>query len=192
LKTDRGQGTLWPGATGVPDDSETAMTACSRCGKELSFVTRREYGGQPVCAACREALSALPASPQPIPAAPAAAPAPARPVLLTTGERIPGSEVAMVLDVVHACVISGVDKRKEVLSPLQNLAGTRAGRLEAEVRAACAAANADLCSEAARLGAHAVLGARFEVTVDTAWGSGVNERVLVVTASGTAVRLVHG
>lgn len=173
------------------------MTACTRCGKELSFVTRREYGGQPVCAACREALSALPASPlpasaPPVSTPPAPAPAPARPVLLTTGERIPGSEVATVLDVVHACVVTGVDKRKEVLSPLLNLAGTRAGRLEAEVRAACAAANADLCSEAARLGAHAVLGARFEVKVDTAWGSGVNERVLVVTASGTAVRLLHG
>jgi uncharacterized protein YbjQ (UPF0145 family) len=168
------------------------MTACSRCGKELSFVTRRDYGGQPVCAACREALTAAPVAsrpePMPLPVVPATH---TGPVALTTGQTVPGAEVAAVLDVVHAVVILGIDKRKESLAALQNLPGARAERLESEVRAACASANAELRSEAARIGGQAVLGARFEVTVDTPWGSTVNERVLIVTASGTAVRLVQ-
>ena len=83
-------------------------------------------------------------------------------------------------------VISGVNFLRDFAATIRNIVGGRSGSYEEELVSARNQAMDELTDRAARLGADAVVGIDIDYEV-----LGENNGMLMVTASGTAVKLAQ-
>ena len=106
-------------------------------------------------------------------------------MILTTTPSIEGRAILEYRGVVFGEVISGVNFIRDFKASIRNIVGGRSGSYEDSLVKARTQAMDEMASRAARLGADAVVGIDIDYEV-----LGENNGMLMVTASGTAVKLV--
>lgn len=105
-------------------------------------------------------------------------------MILTTTPTIEGRTIVEYKGVVFGEVIAGVNFLRDFAASIRNIVGGRSGSYEEELITARTQAMEEMASRAARLGADAVVGIDIDYEV-----LGENNAMLMVTASGTAVKL---
>ena len=105
-------------------------------------------------------------------------------MILTTTPSVEGRTIAEYKGVVFGEVVSGVNFIRDFKASIRNIIGGRSGSYEEELIKARAQAMAEMSSRASQLGADAVVGIDIDYEV-----LGEGGGMLMVTASGTAVRL---
>lgn len=105
-------------------------------------------------------------------------------MIYATTSTLQGREVEAYLGIVFGDSVLGVNVFKDLLGGLRDIVGGRSGTYERELGAARDAAMQNLTAQAEALGADAILGIDMDYEV-----LGSNNGMLMVTASGTAVRL---
>jgi uncharacterized protein YbjQ (UPF0145 family) len=105
-------------------------------------------------------------------------------VIFTTTSTIQGREVESYLGVVFGDAVLGVNILKDLLGGLRDIVGGRSGTYERELGMARDTALANLTAQARALDADAVIGIDFDYEA-----LGTNNGMLMVTVTGTAVRL---
>ncbi|WP_308754132.1 putative heavy metal-binding protein [uncultured Anaerotruncus sp.] len=105
-------------------------------------------------------------------------------MILTTTPSVEGKNITEYQGIVFGEVIAGVDFIKDFTAGLSNFFGGRSGTYEEELLRAREEAMRELEERARALGADAVVGVDVDYEV-----LGANNGMLMVTASGTAVRL---
>ena len=105
-------------------------------------------------------------------------------MIVTTTPSIEGRSIREYKGVVFGEVISGVNFISDFAASIRNIIGGRSGSYEEELISARNQAMDEMCSRAVRLGADAVIGVDIDYEV-----LGENGGMLMVTASGTAVKL---
>lgn len=106
-------------------------------------------------------------------------------MILTTTPTVEGRTIQEYKGVVFGEVISGVNFLRDFAATIRNIVGGRSGSYEEELIAARSQAMDEMVARAAQLGANAVVGIDIDYEV-----LGENNGMLMVTASGTAVKLV--
>lgn len=106
-------------------------------------------------------------------------------MILTTTPSVEGHTIAEYRGVVFGEVISGVNFLRDFAASIRNIVGGRSGSYEEELITARNQAMNEMADRASRLGADAVVGIDIDYEV-----LGENNGMLMVTASGTAVKLV--
>lgn len=104
-------------------------------------------------------------------------------MLVTTTSSLEGRQITEYLGVVFGEVISGVDFVKDFAAGLSNFFGGRSQTYEEELIRAREQAMYEMVQRATQMGANAVVGVDVDYEV-----LGSNNGMLMVTASGTAVR----
>lgn len=104
-------------------------------------------------------------------------------MLITTTPNIEGKEITEYIGIVFGEVISGVDFVKDFAAGLSNFFGGRSGTYEEELIRARENAMREMEQRAISMGANAIVGVDVDYEV-----LGTNNGMLMVTASGTAVR----
>jgi uncharacterized protein YbjQ (UPF0145 family) len=105
-------------------------------------------------------------------------------MIFTTTSRIEGREIETYLGVVFGDAIVGVNVFRDMFASIRDIVGGRSGSYEKEMTGARDAALSDLLAQAEEAGADAVVG--IDIDYETV---GSNGSMLMVTASGTAVKL---
>ena len=105
-------------------------------------------------------------------------------MILTTTPSIEGRTILEYKGVVFGEVISGVNFIRDFKASIRNIVGGRSGSYEDSLVKARTQALDEMAGRAARLGADAVVGIDIDYEV-----LGENNGMLMVTASGTAVKL---
>lgn len=105
-------------------------------------------------------------------------------MIITTTPSVEGRQISDYLGVVFGEVVSGVDFVKDFAAGLSNFFGGRSGTYEEELIRAREHAMQEMAGRGASLGADAIVGVDIDYEV-----LGSNNGMLMVTASGTAVRL---
>ena len=105
-------------------------------------------------------------------------------MILTTTHEIEGRRIERYLGIVFGEATVGANVLRDLLAQVRDIGGGRSGAYEAELRRARETALAEMAEAARRLGADAVVGVDLDYEV---LGSG--NSMLMVTASGTAVKL---
>ncbi|MDF2567320.1 MAG: hypothetical protein K0R90_776 [Oscillospiraceae bacterium] len=106
-------------------------------------------------------------------------------MLVTTTPTIDGKEIVEYKGVVFGEVISGVNFVKDFTAGLSNFFGGRSSTYEEELITARGNAMMEMEQRAVQLGANAVVGVDVDYEV-----LGANNGMLMVIASGTAVRYI--
>ena len=106
-------------------------------------------------------------------------------MILTTTPTVEGRTIQEYKGVVFGEVISGVNFLRDFAATIRNIVGGRSGSYEEELISARSQAMDEMVARAAQLGANAVVGIDIDYEV-----LGENNGMLMVTASGTAVKLV--
>lgn len=106
------------------------------------------------------------------------------PIPLTTTHQIDGRAISAYLGIVNGEAILGANVFKDLFAGIRDIVGGRSGVYEAELRRARELAFEELTAAATALGADAVVGIDIDYETIGAGGS-----MLMVTATGTAVRL---
>lgn len=104
-------------------------------------------------------------------------------MIITTTPSIEGKKIVEYKGVVFGEVISGVNMVKDMMAGLTNIFGGRSNTYETELINARQNALREMEERAAQLGANAVVGVDIDYEV-----LGADNGMLMVTASGTAVR----
>ena len=104
-------------------------------------------------------------------------------MILSTTPTLEGKQITEYLGVVFGEVVSGVDFVKDFAAGLSNFFGGRSGSYEDELISARENAMREMEKRADQLGANAVVGIDIDYEV-----LGSNNGMLMVTASGTAVK----
>lgn len=105
-------------------------------------------------------------------------------MIVTTTPSVEGRRITEYKGVFFGEVIAGVNFVKDFVAGLSNFFGGRSGTYEEELINARQQALAEMEQRAAQLGADAVVGVDIDYEV-----LGADNGMLMVTASGTAVRL---
>ncbi len=105
-------------------------------------------------------------------------------MIIATTPEVPEGRVVKTLGVVTGEAIIGAHIFRDLMAGLTNIIGGRAGGYEKALREARDIALKEMCDEAASRGAHAVVGV--DIDYETL---GVENGMLMVTASGTAVKI---
>lgn len=105
-------------------------------------------------------------------------------MILTTTPTIEGRSIVEYKGVVFGEVIAGVDFLKDIAASIRNFVGGRSASYEEELIHARSQAMDELQQRAAQMSADAVVGIDIDYEV-----LGANNGMLMVTASGTAVKL---
>lgn len=105
-------------------------------------------------------------------------------MIVTTTPSVEGRRITEYKGVVFGEVIAGVNFVKDLVAGLSNFFGGRSGTYEEELINARQQALDEMEQRAAQLGADAVVGVDIDYEV-----LGADNGMLMVTASGTAVRL---
>jgi uncharacterized protein YbjQ (UPF0145 family) len=105
-------------------------------------------------------------------------------MILTTTPTIEGRSIVEYKGVVFGEVIAGVDFLKDIAASIRNFVGGRSASYEEELIHARSQAMDELQQRATQMGADAVVGIDIDYEV-----LGANNGMLMVTASGTAVKL---
>ncbi|MDT7919982.1 MAG: heavy metal-binding domain-containing protein [Meiothermus sp.] len=103
-------------------------------------------------------------------------------MLLTTSSQLEGYQITEYLDVVFGEAIVGANIFRDLLASVRDIVGGRSGAYEAELRKAREIALGELEQAAAAMGADAV------IAIDVDYETVGQGSMLMVTASGTAVR----
>ncbi|HBT64323.1 MAG TPA: putative heavy metal-binding protein [Ruminococcaceae bacterium] len=103
---------------------------------------------------------------------------------ITTTPSIEGKKIVEYKGIVFGEVVSGVDFVKDFAAGLSNFFGGRSGSYEDELTRARENALREMEQRAYQLGANAVVGVDIDYEV-----LGTNNGMLMVSASGTAVRI---
>lgn len=106
-------------------------------------------------------------------------------MIITTTPSIEGHKIEQYLGVVFGEVVAGVDFIRDLAAGLSNFFGGRSGAYEEELIRARESAIREMEDRARMLGANAVVGVDIDYEV-----LGSNNGMLMVTASGTAVKYV--
>ena len=105
-------------------------------------------------------------------------------MILTTTPTIEGRTIVEYKGVVFGEVIAGVDFLRDIAASIRNFVGGRSGSYEEELIRAREQAMDEMRQRAEKLCADAVVGIDIDYEV-----LGANNGMLMVTASGTAVKL---
>ena len=105
-------------------------------------------------------------------------------MLLTTTATVEGRPVREYLGVVTGETIIGANFVKDIFASVRDFVGGRSGSYEKVLRKAKDTAMREMEERAARIGANAVIG--IDIDYET---MGQNGSMIMVTCSGTAVRL---
>lgn len=105
-------------------------------------------------------------------------------MILTTTPTVEGRTITEYKGVVFGEVIAGVNFLRDLAASIRNLVGGRSGSYEEELIQARTQAINEMAERARALGADAVVGIDIDYEV-----LGENNGMLMVTASGTAVKL---
>ena len=105
-------------------------------------------------------------------------------MILTTTPTIEGRQIVAYKGVVFGEVIAGVDFLRDIAASIRNFVGGRSGSYEEELIHAREQALDEMRQRAEAMGADAVVGIDIDYEV-----LGANNGMLMVTASGTAVKL---
>ncbi|MEG0913631.1 MAG: heavy metal-binding domain-containing protein [Oscillospiraceae bacterium] len=105
-------------------------------------------------------------------------------MIITTTNTIEGREISSYLGIVFGEVVNGVDFVRDFAAGITNFLGGRSGSYEDELVNARGNAMSEMQSRAASLGADAIVGVDIDYEV-----LGSNNGMLMVSASGTAVKL---
>jgi uncharacterized protein YbjQ (UPF0145 family) len=108
-------------------------------------------------------------------------------MLYATTSTIQGQEIEAYLGIVFGDAVLGVNVFKDLFASLRDVVGGRSGTYERELGNARDTALMALTEQARSLGADAVIGIDIDYEV-----LGSNNGMLMVSASGTAVRLRGG
>lgn len=104
-------------------------------------------------------------------------------MIVTTTQSIEGKKIVEYKGIVFGEVISGVNMVKDMMAGLTNIFGGRSNTYETELISARQNALKEMEERAFQLGANAVVGVDIDYEV-----LGADNGMLMVTASGTAVR----
>lgn len=104
-------------------------------------------------------------------------------MLQTTTNTIEGKKIVQYYGIVSGETIIGANLFKDFMASIRDIVGGRSESYEKVLREAKQTALSEMETEAARLGANAVIG--IDLDYETV---GANGSMLMVTASGTAVR----
>lgn len=104
-------------------------------------------------------------------------------MIVTTTQSIEGKKIVEYKGIVFGEVISGVNMVKDMMAGLTNIFGGRSNTYETELINARQNALKEMEERAFQLGANAVVGVDIDYEV-----LGADNGMLMVTASGTAVR----
>ncbi len=105
-------------------------------------------------------------------------------MIVTTTPSVEGQAVTDYLGIVSGEAIMGANMFKDMFAGIRDIVGGRSGAYEEELRRAKDIAMSEMTDNARRLGANAIL------SVDLDYETvGANGSMLMVTASGTAVKL---
>ncbi len=104
-------------------------------------------------------------------------------MIQTTTPSVDGRTISEYLGVVTGEAILGANIVRDLFAGIRDIVGGRAGAYEEELRKAREIAMEELAAEASQRGADAVVG------IDLDYETVGNGSMLMVTASGTAVRL---
>ena len=108
-------------------------------------------------------------------------------MIITTTPSVEGQPVTEYLGIVTGEAIMGANMFKDIFAGIRDIVGGRAGAYEEELRRAKDTAMQELGDNARHMDADAIL------SVDLDYETvGANGSMLMVTASGTAVRLGKG
>lgn len=105
-------------------------------------------------------------------------------MIVTTTPNVEGKKIVEYKGIVFGEVISGINFIKDFAAGLSNFFGGRSGSYEGELLEARENALREMQEKAHMLGANAVVGVNVDYEV-----LGANNGMLMVTASGTAVRV---
>jgi len=105
-------------------------------------------------------------------------------MILTTTPTVEGRTITEYRGVVFGEVIAGVNFLRDIAASIRNLVGGRSGSYEEELIRARTQAMNEMTERAYALGADAIVGIDIDYEV-----LGENNGMLMVTASGTAVKL---
>lgn len=105
-------------------------------------------------------------------------------MILTTTPTIEGCTIVEYKGVVFGEVIAGVDFLRDIAASIRNFVGGRSGSYEEELIHAREQAMDEMRHRAEQMGADAVVGIDIDYEV-----LGANNGMLMVTASGTAVKI---
>jgi uncharacterized protein YbjQ (UPF0145 family) len=105
-------------------------------------------------------------------------------MIITTTPSVEGKQITEYLGVVFGEVINGVDFVKDFAAGISNFFGGRSGAYEEELIRSREQAMQEMQQRAYQMGADAVVGVDIDYEV-----LGANNGMLMVTASGTAVRI---
>jgi len=115
-------------------------------------------------------------------------------MIVTTTSTIDGKPIQEYLGVVAGEAILGANLLKDISSNIRDIIGGRSGMYEQEISQARDIALKDLAARAKGLGANAVVGVDVDYeSIDRQDSEGrTNTSLLMVSASGTAVRIAEG
>jgi len=105
-----------------------------------------------------------------------------RDVIITTTPSVEGRQIVEYLGIVSGEAIMGANFIRDIAASITDFIGGRSGAYESKLREGRAECLRELEREARRLGADAVVGVDVDYEV-------LGQSMLMVTASGTAVRL---
>jgi uncharacterized protein YbjQ (UPF0145 family) len=105
-------------------------------------------------------------------------------MLVTTTPLVVGRNIEEYFGIVSGEAILGANIFRDLFAGLTDIVGGRSGAYETELRRAKEIALAEITEQAAALGANAVVGVDLDYET-----LGANGGMLMVSASGTAVRL---
>lgn len=103
-------------------------------------------------------------------------------MLITTTNTVEGKPVREYYGLVSGETIIGANIFKDLFASIRDIVGGRSGAYESVLREAKQTALDEMCDQAAAFGANAVIGVDLDYET-------VGQGMLMVTASGTAVRL---
>lgn len=109
-------------------------------------------------------------------------------IILTTTPDVPNRKIAEIIEVVTAESVFGVNLFQDLFSGVRDIVGGRAKGQQSILREARKVCLEELRMDAASVGADAVVG----IDLDYSEISGGNKSMLILVASGTAVRLEDG
>jgi uncharacterized protein YbjQ (UPF0145 family) len=107
-------------------------------------------------------------------------------MILTTTDSVEGRKIAGYLGIVAGEAVMGTNIFRDFFAGITDILGGRSGSYEKELRKAKALALESLVEEARTLGADAVVGMDLDYQQI---GGGADKQMLMVAASGTAVKL---
>jgi len=107
-------------------------------------------------------------------------------MLVTTTPNIEGKRISNYYGLVSGEAILGANIFKDIFASIRDIVGGRSAAYEKELRMAKDTAIDEMCQQAQAMGANAVIGVDLDYETIGPGGSG---SMLMVTASGTAVKV---